>query len=310
MQHHFEEVLNDADAQVIFEPYDDDYKVDGVLEIQVFGEHHSYARTRHEAARTSLCVRRHRRRAHACARRRSHSAAPVSRTSLALAHDSAVLHEMTDKLVELDLDIIRATVHASNQPGHHHDHHEALHREDSADGLTSSAKSEPPQRRSFNEMVVGWASSTNLTAKKSEKRGSESSTMASPNGQAHAKSHKVGREVFYVKENTTGSQYVTPERRWEIEQALHQVLDSHGLHGIIIVRMTHESEMNLAQKVPALAGQNSSLSIHVYAPHQPAHAPATRAHRTHACPPCAPATRLDAPRLEQGAGARGCSKGL
>ena len=56
MQHHFAEVLNDADAQIIFEPYDDDYKVDGVLEIQVFGEHHSCVRT---AARNSahLCAK-------------------------------------------------------------------------------------------------------------------------------------------------------------------------------------------------------------------------------------------------------------
>jgi hypothetical protein len=57
MQHHFEEVLNDADAQVIFEPYDDDYKADGVLEIQVFGEHHSYARTARSSAHVSLCAK-------------------------------------------------------------------------------------------------------------------------------------------------------------------------------------------------------------------------------------------------------------
>jgi len=208
MQHHFAEVLNDADAQIIFEPYDDDYKADGVLEIQVFGEHHS-----------------------------------------------AVLHEMTDKLVELDLDIIRATVHASNQPGHHHElsEHSAV--------LAGSEASQQP-RRSFNEMVIGWASTTNVLARPS-KSGTEQRGSTTTCQNDHAKSHKVGREVFYVRENTTGSQYVTPERRAEIEQALHQVLDAHGLHGIIIVRMTHESEMNLAQKVPALAGQNSSLSIHV-----------------------------------------------
>ena len=60
MQHHLSEVLNDADAQIIFEPFDDNYAADGVIEIQILGEYHP-----------------------------------------------SVLHELTDMMAEMGLDVIK-----------------------------------------------------------------------------------------------------------------------------------------------------------------------------------------------------------
>ena len=71
------QILNDADAQIIFEPFDEDFTADGILEVQILGEHHP-----------------------------------------------AVLHEAADELDLMGLDVIKATVHHSVQPGHAHAHDE------------------------------------------------------------------------------------------------------------------------------------------------------------------------------------------
>ena len=81
MHHTFAEILNDNnDAQIIFEPANEDFATDGVVEVQVIGEYHTN-----------------------------------------------VLREITDVLSEMGLDVIKALMHASQQPGHHPDHKKTNH---------------------------------------------------------------------------------------------------------------------------------------------------------------------------------------
>ena len=71
MHHALTEILNNDDAQIIFEPLHEDYSEDGILEVQIIGEYNPHS-----------------------------------------------LHELTDVLADLKLDVIKAQVLSSEQPGH------------------------------------------------------------------------------------------------------------------------------------------------------------------------------------------------
>ena len=40
MKHELQELLNDAECQITFEPLDEDFQRDGIIEIQMIGDHH------------------------------------------------------------------------------------------------------------------------------------------------------------------------------------------------------------------------------------------------------------------------------
>jgi len=61
----------------------------------------------------------------------------------------------------------------------------------------------------------------------------------------------VGRETFYARESD-GTKYTTAKRRHAITAALREVLHNHSLHGEVIVRVLHESEIALLHTVPKL----------------------------------------------------------
>jgi len=238
MQHMFAEVLNDADAQIIFEPYDEDFSADGIIEVQVLSEHHP-----------------------------------------------SVLHELTDRLAEMGLDVIKATVHHGLQPG--------VHRE-SQSGPAAAPSPAPPGamqqgRRTPEEVSVTvtgrdgrmtpparfsrsdsqkWMThvmhrSTKGGSQKIQKmavrrKSHEGAHDGAPSGARHSEhTHQVGREVFYARESD-GGRATTCARRNTIRDELHKVLESHGLHGEVFVRLLHESEMAIAHTIPRL-GENKDI---------------------------------------------------
>ena len=64
-------------------------------------------------------------------------------------------------------------------------------------------------------------------------------------------SHAVGRETFYARE-ADGSRLTDATRRREIQARLRQILVSHNLHGEVLVRLLHESEMQMVHTVPKI----------------------------------------------------------
>ena len=61
-------------------------------------------------------------------------------------------------------------------------------------------------------------------------------------------------QVFYARE-TDGTRQSSAARRNGIRTALKGVLETHGLHGEVFVRLLHESEMALAHTVPRLKAE-------------------------------------------------------
>lgn len=207
MQHALSEVLNDENAQIIFEPVDDDYSADGVIEVQILGEHHP-----------------------------------------------AVLHEITEALDGMNLDVIKAAVHHSVQPGHsHHDAHPAP----AAAHHVSVSLAEPSEGlRERTSKVLDTVGKTTVTIAKNVlylKRGQSVKGQGTKNKDREERGHghQVGRETFYAREND-GSRKTDAARRTEISENLRKVLDTHNLHGEVLVRLLHESEMALAHTVPKL----------------------------------------------------------
>jgi len=290
IQHTIAEVLNDADAQIIFEPADEDFSTDGVIEVQILGEYHP-----------------------------------------------AVLHEMATKLSEMGLDVIKATMHHSHQPGHAHPAAKEnapgtaspqTGRRSGSDGVSPrtarrsktdspvtagapgangtagapslTVETEMDRRPSTGPVKLVKEASTNLTRalhlstrdggkkspakspakKSSSKKAAAKKAAADVEAAAAAdkeeasfsrKGHEkrrgsnehrpstagvphvvdVGRETFYARESD-GTKYTTAKRRHAITAALREVLHNHSLHGEVIVRVLHESEIALLHTVPKL----------------------------------------------------------
>ena len=231
MQHTLAEVLNSHDASVIFEPYDEDYSGDGIIEVQILGEHHP-----------------------------------------------ELLQVVTNTLATMGLDVIKASVHHSQQPGQsHHGKPESsptvsrnaspglMRRGLSANNLAGSPAPAPaPAATSTtNEISIDVSEMSarpemsaaarvkvsRLFTRGGHKGGSVTKDPGHEHGASH--SHEVGREVFYARESD-GSKATTAERRSEIQVALRGLLEAHGLHGEVLVRLLHESEMALAHSVPRL----------------------------------------------------------
>ena len=97
------------------------------------------------------------------------------------------------------------------------------------------------------------------------KRHSEAQSDVSAEGSKHgggdANGHHVvdiGRELFYARE-CDGSRQSSATRRTQIQRELHAVLEAHNLHGEVLVRLLHESEMALAHSVPRLDMEQKQL---------------------------------------------------
>ena len=220
MHHTLAEILNNEDAQIIFEPLHEDFSEDGILEVQIIGEFSPH-----------------------------------------------LLHEFTDVMSENKLDVIKAQMLSSQQPGQ-------MPRNHSSDKMSDkfsekSEKSERGQgRHSMGETLqeLSLAASKTIAAVLHTKthRASQAQAESSVHGKTSTKSgmplvsatashsHTVGREIFYARE-ADGSKWTSAKRRNDIQMALKKCLKSHHLHGSVLVRLIHESEMIMVHKAPKLS---------------------------------------------------------
>jgi len=237
MHHHFSEILNDADAQIIFAPPVDVPNKDGVVEVQIIGEHHP-----------------------------------------------SLLHQITDELSSMGLDVIKAHIDQSLQPKGHVDHKDK--KENSAVSETSMSMEQ------INPELLGGGASANAKDAAPVRRGSlggrraslgdigrlatkaalshviyKSTTRDSTGGEEGAQNHhkSVGCETFYMKETEKGKR-TDAARRAEIKTKLRTLIkDKHHLHGEVMVRVMHASEMALVHTVPKLSKEQRESAIIVKA---------------------------------------------
>ena len=221
MEHALLEVLDDRDAQVIFEPYDDDFSKDGAVEIQVLVQHHP-----------------------------------------------DVLHEITDALANMGLDVLKADVTHTKQPVHGHTAIHALSKPVSRANSFKGKKgaSTPTSSEHFvagGSVAVPDSPSMNRLRKTSKESVSTEAAMAVEAAlnkrEALDRMHDTEtafyaieekeRALFYAREADPTLQF-TAARRTQIKMALEAIVHEHGLTGTVMVRVIHEDQMKIAHQLP------------------------------------------------------------
>jgi len=215
MEHALLEVLDDRDAQVIFEPYDDDFSKDGAVQIELLVQHHP-----------------------------------------------DVLHEITDALATMGLDVLKADVTHTKQPVHGHT---AIHAPSKPVSRANSFKGKMGGGTSASNehFVAGHDVPTPRTRKTSKESVSTEAAMAVEAAlnkrEALDRMHDTEtafyaieekeRAVFYAREADRSLQF-TAARRSEIKAALEAIVHEHGLQGTVMVRVIHEDQMKMAHQLP------------------------------------------------------------
>ena len=221
MSHALGEVLDDDDAQVMFEPYDEDFSKDGAIEIQVMVQHHP-----------------------------------------------DILHELTDALATMDLDVLRVDVTKTSQPAHGHT-------------VLDASENKPPQAsfvsrlsraNSFDWSSEGAGAPTAVSTVHAANLVKEARERASQGGDLYADGveffalEEKERAVFYARE-ADGTHQFKASRRAEIKASLEKIVHEHGLHGTILLRAVHDSEFKTAHQLPKFAHEDRIVVIKCTGPH-------------------------------------------
>lgn len=188
MEHALLEVLDDHDAQVIFEPYDDDFSKDGAVEIELLVQHHP-----------------------------------------------DVLHEITDALANMGLDVLKADVTHTKQPVHGHT---AIHAPSKPVSRANSFKGklDGRTRKTSKEESVSTEAAIAVEAALNKREALD--RMHDTETAFYAIEEKE-RALFYAREADRTLQF-TAARRNGIKAALEAIVHEHGLQGTVMVRVTHE----------------------------------------------------------------------
>ena len=214
MAHQLGEVLDDADAQVIFEPHDDDFSKDGALEIQVFVQHHP-----------------------------------------------DVLHEITDALAEMGLDVFKADVTHTLQPAHGHtDIDTEGGRRASVSRSSSFARPTRGERSPSKSSAEIEADAAAAAALDEEARERALLSSAAGDGSVFYSIEDKETAIFYARE-ADGTHQFSATRRMSIKEALEKIFHDHSLHGTVMVRAVHESQMTLAHKLPKFEHEENLLVV-------------------------------------------------
>ena len=140
---------------------------------------------------------------------------------------------------------------------------------DAATGAPKTAISLPPPAKlerkgswmssKLHHSTKGGSRLKKISVKKASGGNDESShgEDSANGGHAHT-TVDIGREVFYARE-VDHTRATSADRRNEIRTSLHKVLEDHNLHGEVLVRLLHESEMALAHSVPRLDQQQKQM---------------------------------------------------
>jgi len=225
MKHQLDEILDDEDAQVFFEPYDDDFSNDGVIEIQVMVQHHP-----------------------------------------------DILHELTDALASMGLDVLKVDATHTSQPTHGNTTKggedssvhkgSALMRAPSSGNLkrqgswgdmlrhSGTSRDSSPALQRADQSLEAAAALDRVSRSSQEARDRVSAIGAAfTDGVEFFTLEEKERVVFYATE-VDGTHQFSASRRAEIKKTLEQIVTDHNLHGTILVRVVHQKDMALAHQVP------------------------------------------------------------
>jgi len=239
MQHALTETLDDKDSQVIFEPYDDDFSNDGVLEIQVLVQFHP-----------------------------------------------DVLHEMTDALASMHLDVFNADVTHTKQLAHGHTTVDGRGKLTEMETSDAHGHSEPPNRlRAASSSTPNESQKPSRTASRPISRRNSKDDLEVPNdlreeARERVKAAEMGdgvafyaieekeRAVFYARE-TDGTHQFAKARRAQIQAELERIVHEHHLHGTVTMRAVHTNEMSHAHRIPRFDHEERVVLIKCQGTHHP-----------------------------------------
>uniref|UniRef100_A0A7S2NN70 Cation/H+ exchanger transmembrane domain-containing protein n=1 Tax=Haptolina brevifila TaxID=156173 RepID=A0A7S2NN70_9EUKA len=239
MHHAFTEILNDNDAQIIFAPPVDMPNKDGVVEVQIIGEHHP-----------------------------------------------SLLQDIMAELSKMGLDMIKARVDQSLQPKSAHGGGEkkgetesSLHpdlvggdsstrrRNSRSDSVGTETSDAPDPETGELKRRPSLGRRLSMTAGAMANRAAISGVIYSQTKKGegdweHEESEHltIGTEVFYMKERDEGK-WTDAARRDEIRTKLVMLLKDKKLHGEVIVRTMHASEVALVHTLPKFTAEQKESAI-------------------------------------------------
>jgi len=260
MHHAFTEILNDADAQVIFAPPIDVPNKDGVIEVQIIGEHHEelLKDVVDELANMGLDVIK----------------AHIDQSLQPKAHGddkkAAESHRVESLAPELHPDIVgglpttekrRRSISGAVQqlsPAATGTRSISL----SGDEGTTPEGARPSTDGRRNSLTRRFSlSSRNVPQQQAAL--DHVIYASSQAGQGHGDgkhSVTVGSERFYLRE-TDKNLITNSKRRTDIKDKLTALLKKHLLHGEVMVRTLHSSEMAIVHTLPKLTHAQKETAI-------------------------------------------------
>ena len=162
-------------------------------------------------------------------------------------HHPDILHEMTDALAAMELDVFKADVTTTKQPVHGH---------------TNIGDAQSERSDSHAELEEGTDGISRGVSKQSnEKDGLERHTAAATlEGAVFYQLEEKERAIFYARE-ADGTHQFSATRRAEIKGAFDNLSHAHGVHGTILLRVVHESQMSIAHKLPKFDHEERVVSV-------------------------------------------------
>lgn len=175
-----------------------------------------------------------------------------------MQHHPDVLHEITDELASMGLDVLKADVTHTMQPTHGVTPH---HMVSATESTTAPANKSPdasarrsggsrPMSRSNSKSDLGQAAEAAIAQLETEahERANDGNDLDADGVRFFAIDDKE-RAIFYARE-ADGTHQVSAARRGNIQAKLEKIVHEHGLHGTVLVRVVHEREMQMHSVVP------------------------------------------------------------
>ena len=212
MEHALLEVLDDHDAQVIFEPYDDDFSKDGAVEIELLVQHHPDVLHEITDALANMGL-------DALKADVTHTKQPV--------HGHTAIHAPSKP-------VSRANSFKGKMGGSTSANNEHFV---AGPGSGSSAVPTPRMRKTSKESVSTEAA---IAVEAALNKREALDRMYDTETAFYAIEEKE-RALFYAREADRTLQF-TAARRNDIKAALEAIVHEHGLQGTVMVRVIHEGQ--------------------------------------------------------------------
>jgi Kef-type K+ transport system membrane component KefB len=218
MRHHIHELVDDHEAQILFEPHNAHFGTDSAVEVAVLLEHHPH-----------------------------------------------ILHEVSLRLTQLGLDVLKAEVTQSKQPV----------RGVTTHGQAGEIKMTTHHKAPFRPegIMPGMESLFEAKTQVLERTTSTLQHMAGE-GLRDKAGHttlfalaNVDRQVFFAIEQAEHTHTIGAHRRDEIKNAVLEIVYRHELSARVAVRVCHKNEMMIDNQPPLVRDMDGVAIVRYNGPH-------------------------------------------